>query len=96
MSQNTITAPEVLKAGIDAMANRAAIRDQPNGERSAGRAAAIISAWEGVEYGEDHIWRVLIAVKMARSRQGAFHLDDHLDHAAYVALLAESEASKNE
>jgi 2-keto-3-deoxy-L-rhamnonate aldolase RhmA len=87
-----ITAPYILQTALDALSQRAAIRDQPTGERSAGRAAAILEAWTGRQWVEEDVWRCLMAVKMAREQQGAFHVDDLLDLSAYCALLCETRA----
>ena len=84
-----MNAADFLQAGLDAMKDRAAVRDQPSGERSAARAAAILSAWTGNEWLESDVWRCLMAVKMARETQGALHTDDLVDGAAYFALLGE-------
>lgn len=86
------TANEIVKQALDALLNRAAIRDQPEGERSAARAAAILSAWEGREVEEAHVWRVMIALKMSRSVQGKFHEDDYTDLCGYAGLLGECES----
>jgi Domain of unknown function (DUF6378) len=82
-------ASEILQAGIDAMKDRAAIRDQESGERSAAKAASILRAWTNKDWVEADVWRCLMAVKMARETQGAFHPDDLVDGAAYFALLGE-------
>lgn len=71
------------------MKDRAAVRDQPSGERSAARAAAILTAWTGNDWFESDVWRCLLAVKMAREAQGGLHTDDMVDGAAYFALLGE-------
>lgn len=86
----SLKANEILSEGEKCLRARAALRDSEAGERSAKRAAAIVSAWEGVEVDELHIWRVLAAVKMARSMQGRHHEDDYVDAAAYIALLGET------
>lgn len=86
------TAPEIMQWGLNALSNRAAIRDQPSGERSAGRAADILTAWTGRQWVEEDVWRCLIAVKMAREQQGRMHLDDFTDSSAYFALLGECRA----
>jgi hypothetical protein len=91
-----ITAPYILQSALDALTQRAAIRDQPSGERSAGKAADILTAWTGRQWVEEDVWRCLVAVKMARESQGAFHLDDALDGSAYMALLAECRARVEE
>lgn len=88
-----ITAPYILQSALDALSQRAAIRDQPSGERSAKKAAAILSAWTGRDWFEDDVWRCLLAVKLARESQGAFHVDDVVDLAGYAGLLGESRAS---
>lgn len=84
-----MNAQDFLQAGLDAMKDRAAVRDQPSGERSAARAASILTAWTGKDWFEDDVWRCLMAVKMARETQGNFHADDTVDGAAYFALLGE-------
>lgn len=71
------------------MKDRAAIRDQPSGERSAAKAARILSAWTDRAWIEEDVWRCLLAVKMARETQGKFHADDITDGSAYFALLGE-------
>lgn len=86
-------ADEILESALDALRQRAALRDQPTGERSAARAAAIFSAWKGREMSEDDAWCFLLCLKMARSEQGKFHLDDYIDLASYPALLGEHRAS---
>ena len=85
-------AADFLQAGLDAMKDRAEVRDQPSGERSAARAASILRAWTNHDWVEADVWRCLMAVKMAREQQGKFHVDDLLDLSAYSALLAEFRA----
>jgi hypothetical protein len=87
-----INAGYILQTAIDALSQRAAIRDQPNGERSAARAAAILEAWTGRIWVEEDVWRCLMAVKMAREQQGKFHIDDCIDLAGYAGLLGETRA----
>lgn len=89
IGKNIIGAPGILEAALDALNQRAAIRDKPNGERSALKAANILSAWTGREWAEEDVWRCLLATKMARESQGAFHADDCIDGAGYFALLGE-------
>ena len=84
-----VKAQDFLQAGLDAMKDRASVRDQPSGERSAARAASILTAWTGRDWFEDDVWRCLMAVKMARETQGKLHTDDIVDGAAYFALLGE-------
>ena len=86
-------ASDFLEDALSGLAQRAALRDQPNGERSAARAAAIVTAWTGREFTEADVWRVLIAIKMSRSIQGRFHADDYTDLSGYAALLGEHHAN---
>ena len=82
-------AADFLQAGLDALKDRGAVRDQPSGERSAARAAAILAAWTGGNWTESDVWRCLLAVKMARESQGKLHVDDLIDGSSYFALLGE-------
>ena len=84
-----MAAHTLLESALSALKQRAEIRDSPNGERSAARAADILTSWTGHEWVEADIWRALIAVKMARESQGAFHADDLVDLAGYASLLGE-------
>lgn len=84
-----------LHCALYALQERAAIRDRPDGERSAERAAAILMAWTGQAWTASDVWRCLLAVKQAREIQGAFHSDDYTDGAGYFALLGEHEARLN-
>ena len=89
-------ADEILDVASIGLAQRAKLRDQPNGERSAARAADILSAWLGKEVTEAEVWMTLMAVKLSRSVQGKFHADDYVDLAGYAALLGECEANNSE
>lgn len=87
-----MNAIDFLQAGIDAMKDRVVQRDSQNGERSAGKAADILTAWTGTKWVEEDVWRCLLAVKMAREVQGRFTPDDLIDGAAYFSLLGECRA----
>lgn len=82
-------ADEFLQQGIDAMKQRAALRDTPEGERSTAKAVEIFNAWTGHKLSEADGWRFMIALKQAREIQGQFHADDYVDMAAYPGLLGE-------
>lgn len=85
-------APDILQAGIDAMADRAATRDQPSGERSMARAVAIYHAAKGSSAigTERDGWLFMICLKLARAQGGGHNLDDYIDGAAYCALMGEA------
>lgn len=86
-------APEILDAAREAIASRAVERDQPDGERTAARAVRIFNAITGREdasaLNELEGWLFMIALKLARSQQGTFKLDDYVDGAAYFGLAGE-------
>lgn len=71
-----------------AMRSRAAERDQA-AERSMARTVAIYNAMTGAGMSELDGWRFMLALKLARSAQGACRLDDYVDLAAYAALAGE-------
>jgi hypothetical protein len=83
-------APDILQSGIDAMAQRAAVRDLPGGERSMRRAVLAFSALTGLEMTETQGWLFMAVLKLARATAGAHHLDDYCDMAAYAALAGEA------
>jgi hypothetical protein len=85
----SVTASDFLSDALSALKGRAELRDKVGGERSAGKAASILSAWTGDIWTEGDVWKCLIAVKLAREEQGKFHADDLVDLAGYAALLAE-------
>lgn len=89
---NPSAAADFLRQALDALEQRAVIRDTPGGERSADRAANILTAWTGRNWSGLDVWQCLIAVKLARSEQGAFHPDDYVDLIGYSALAAETRA----
>ena len=97
MREDEMNAPkwkahEFVDMASTSLAKNARLRDQPAGERSAERAAAILSAWTGMTWNEADVWRCLLAVKMSREIQGDFHADDYVDMAGYSALLGEQQS----
>lgn len=88
-----MNAPDILRAGITAIGERAVERDQPNGERTADRAARIFNAitlrHDAAALTALDGWLFMCCLKLARAQQGAFKLDDYVDLAAYAALAGE-------
>lgn len=97
LEMKKMKAHEILQAGIDAMASRAAERDKPDGERSMPHAVEIYQAVkrsvEPTVETEADGWLFMVCLMLARSRGGAFLLDDWIDMAAYVALTGEALAA---
>jgi len=81
---------EVLRAGAHHMEDRAATYDKPEGERSMAATVAAFKAITGVEMTEEQGWKFMAILKLVRSEQGDFKLDNYEDCAAYAALAAES------
>lgn len=88
----TIAAVDILEGAADAMLDRAASRDTPEGERSMGRCVKAFNAMFGTELTETQGWQFMELLKMARSAGGGFRLDDFTDGVAYAALAGECEA----
>ena len=85
--------PDVLRAAAAHMEDRAATYDSPSGERSMSKAVDMLNTLTGgpsltVEQG----WLFMAILKMVRSQQGDFKLDNYEDLAAYAALAAEEAA----
>ena len=89
-----MTAAEFLEAARRHLADRAALRDTPEGERSMARAVATFNAHRGpdapVHLTEVEGWLLLDFLKLSRASQGAFHRDDWEDRVGYSALAAEA------
>ena len=89
MHHDPKTAAEILIQAADCIGDRAAQRDQPNGERSMARAVASFNALTGHRLTEVDGWEFMTVLKMARSRGGKHRLDDYVDGAAYLGLAGE-------
>ena len=84
------TPSDVLRAAAQHMEDRASTYDSPGGERSMGKAINMLNTLTGeptltVEQG----WLFMAILKMVRSQQGGFKMDNYEDLAAYAALAAE-------
>lgn len=91
-SKESFTAPAILALGARALQDRAASRDQPDGERSMARAVAMFNAYAGGDrrMSETDGWMFMVFLKAARAVQGTVNEDDYIDGAAYFALAGES------
>jgi hypothetical protein len=84
-----LSAPEILRHTADHIAQRAASRDLPQGERSMSRAVAAFNALTGHKVSERDGWLFMVALKASRATAGAHNADDYQDMAAYAALAGE-------
>jgi|SRR5690554_1725601 len=84
------TAPDFLHQAAELMAERGKQYDQPQGERSMGRAVAAFNAITGRELDEYEGWLLMGLLKSVRQYSGGYHRDSAEDKVAYAALEAES------
>lgn len=86
-------APDILRKSISHMEQRAASRDQAEGERSMARTVQAFNALTGHSLTERDGWVFMVQLKMARACTTQVGVpDDYEDGAAYVALAGESVA----
>lgn len=86
---NPIKADQILSKAAGHLADRAVTYDKPEGERSMTRTVALFNLFYGMNLTEDQGWRFMVFLKMVRSTQGNFKLDNFEDATAYEALAAE-------
>lgn len=91
-SPATTAAAHILQQGVDALSNRAAERDQADGERSMARCVKAFNVMFGHQITEEQGWQFMELLKMARAAGGAYREDDYVDGAAYAALAGEAAA----
>lgn len=91
--QDTLTdlvkAEQILSKAAGHLADRAVTYDKPEGERSMGRTVELFNLFYGMNLTEDQGWRFMVFLKMVRSTQGNFKLDNFEDSTAYEALAGE-------
>lgn len=91
------TAQSILNAAAGHMQARAATYDNPEGERSMGKAVQAFNAITGRGLSEAEGWLLLAVLKNVRLFQRpGYHADSAEDAVAYGALLAEAKAREVE
>lgn len=85
-------AADILRKGAQHIEDRAASRDQPEGERSMARCVKAFNVMFGKDLTETQGWQFMELLKMSRSAAGAHNPDDFEDATAYAALAGESAA----
>lgn len=83
-------APDILRAGIEHMEDRAVTYDKPQGERSMAATVAAFNAVTGHDMTEEQGWLFMALLKAVRTQQGAFRADNYEDGAAYFGLAGEA------
>lgn len=88
----SMDATEILHTAEICIGDRAASRDQPDGERSMARTVAAFNALTGHQLTERDGWLFMVTLKAARAATigGRHNADDYVDGAAYMALAGES------
>jgi hypothetical protein len=85
------TANQLLNKAATLMDQRGKQYDQPQGERSMGKAVQAFNAITGQHLTESHGWLLLALVKMVRDNsKESPHIDSIEDLIAYCALYGES------
>ena len=93
-----INPPDVLHAAAKHMEDRAFVYDSPGGERSMEKTVDMFNNLMGGDryMTTEQGWMFMAILKMVRSQQGEFKLDNYEDLAAYAALAAEAaDAERN-
>lgn len=91
-----VSAPDILRAGIAHMEDRAKTYDKPEGERSMAATVEAFRAITGLSLTETQGWLFMCLLKAVRSQQGAYRADNYEDLAAYAGLMGESAARERE
>lgn len=88
-------AQDFLKKAANLMDERGKQYDQPEGERSMGRAVSAFNAITGHNLTEPEGWLLLLVLKNVRQWQNPekYHSDSAEDGVAYAALMAEALSS---
>ena len=90
MTPDLVIPTDVLKAAAGHIGDRASTYDAPQGERSMAKTVAMFNALRGEDVlTEEDGWMLMAILKIVRSQQGNFKLDNYEDLAAYAALAAE-------
>lgn len=83
------SAAEILEAGAIHMKDRAATYDTPSGERSISKTVSAFNSITGHNITPEQGWLFMTLLKIVRSQQGDFKMDNYEDGAAYFALMGE-------
>lgn len=87
-------ASDILRAALGHLEDRKITYDQPQGERSMARTVELFNTFTGHKLTETEGWRFMLFLKLVRSSQGNFKLDNFEDSVAYEALAAEAAAKE--
>lgn len=86
------TAASILESGLGHMKDRAVTYDNPQDERSMGKTVDMFNILYGLELTEEQGRAFMELLKLVRTSQGEFKLDNYEDMAAYAGLMGEAAA----
>ena len=90
----TLTALDILASAPRHISDRASTYDQPQGERSMGKAVGMFNACHGTALTEAQGWHLMELVKHVRFfTAGGYHADSMEDGINYAALRGEAKAN---
>lgn len=84
------TSVDILNQAVKEQGDRAATYDAPSGERSMGKTVAMFNILTGFNVTEEQGWQFMELLKMVRSSQGNFKMDNYVDGSGYASLAGES------
>ncbi len=87
------SAQDIIKAGLGHISDRAVTYDKPEGERSMAATVEAFNSVTGHNLTEEQGWHFMTLLKIVRSQQGNFKVDNYEDGSAYFGLAGEA-ASK--
>ena len=86
------TSQDILTEAGEIQVNRGVTYDAPSGERSMGKTVAMFNTYSGLNLTEEQGWHFMEILKMVRSSQGNFKLDNYVDGCSYASLAGEAAA----
>lgn len=89
---SAITSQDILTEAGEIQVNRGVVYDAPSGERSMGKTVAMFNIHTGFNLTEEQGWQFMELLKMVRSGQSDFKLDNYVDGTSYASLAGESAA----
>lgn len=84
------TASTILEKAAGHLSDRAVTYDNPEGERSMGKVVEMFNTLTDNKLTIEQGYHFMVILKIVRSQQGSFKLDNYEDLSAYGALAGEA------
>lgn len=91
-STKLVTSVSILNQAVSEQDDRSLTYDSPQGERSMGKTVAMFNTLHNKDLTEEQGWQFMEILKMVRSSQGNYRLDNYVDGSSYASLAGESAA----